>query len=73
MSLMTNLRSKLELFRLERRYTARRSRRSTFISDAQYVDGEYIIGPNTGPRKTAVAGRRRAGTRGGLRGVLRVL
>ncbi len=34
--------SKIELFRLEQRYTKRRNRRSTFVSDAQYVDGEYI-------------------------------
>ena len=33
---------KIELFRLEQRYTRRRNRRSTFVSEAQYVDGEYI-------------------------------
>jgi hypothetical protein len=33
---------KIELFRLEQRYTKRRHRRSTFVSDATYVDGEYI-------------------------------
>src|SRR3954451_4926879 len=31
----------IELFRLEQRYT-RRKRRTTFISNAQYVDGEYV-------------------------------
>jgi hypothetical protein len=31
----------IELFKLEQRYT-RRKRRTTFISDAQYVNGEYI-------------------------------
>jgi len=31
----------LELYRLEQRYT-RRDKRTTFFSDAQYVDGEYI-------------------------------
>jgi hypothetical protein len=31
----------LELYRLEQRYT-RREKRTTFISDAQYVDGEYV-------------------------------
>lgn len=31
----------IELFRLEQRYT-RRKNRSGFVSDAQYVDGEYI-------------------------------
>jgi len=33
---------KIELYRLEQRYTKRRNRRSTFVSDATYVDGEYI-------------------------------
>ncbi|KAM3083315.1 hypothetical protein ACMFMG_003969 [Clarireedia jacksonii] len=32
---------KLELYRLEKRYTRRRNRRSTFVSDAVYIDGEY--------------------------------
>ena len=31
----------LELYRLEQRYT-RREKRSTFISEARYVDGEYV-------------------------------
>lgn len=33
----------LELYRLEQRYT-RREKRTTFISDARYVDGEYVYG-----------------------------
>jgi hypothetical protein len=33
--------TELELYRLEQRYT-RREKRTTFISEAQYVDGEYI-------------------------------
>jgi hypothetical protein len=41
MGLMDNLRAKYELYRLEQRYT-RRDKRTTFISGAQYVDGEYI-------------------------------
>ena len=36
------LQQKLELFRLEQKYTRSRNRRSTFVSEAQYVDGEYI-------------------------------
>jgi len=36
------LQQKLELFRLEQKYTRSRARRSTFVSEAQYVDGEYI-------------------------------
>ncbi|TAQ89843.1 hypothetical protein B7494_g1802 [Chlorociboria aeruginascens] len=41
MNLFDRLHQKLELFRLEQRYTRRRNR-CTFISAAQYVDGEYI-------------------------------
>jgi len=36
------IQQKLELFRLEQRYTKRRHRRSTFVSEAMYVDGEYV-------------------------------
>lgn len=41
-NLIDLLQQKIELFRLEQRYTRRRNRRSTFVSEAQYVDGEYI-------------------------------
>jgi len=41
------LSQKIELFRLEQRYTRRRNRRSTFVSEAQYVDGEYIYSPTS--------------------------
>jgi hypothetical protein len=42
------IQQKIELFRLEQRYTRRRHRRSTFVSNAVYVDGEYIYNtPNT--------------------------
>ncbi|KAK2593737.1 hypothetical protein QQS21_008555 [Conoideocrella luteorostrata] len=37
------IQAKLELFRLEKRYTRRRNRRSTFQSNAIYVDGEYVF------------------------------
>ncbi|RYP74004.1 hypothetical protein DL771_003315 [Monosporascus sp. 5C6A] len=47
-SLIQKLQAKLELFRLEQRYTRNRHRRSTFISNAVYKDGEYIYQtPNT--------------------------
>lgn len=46
-SLLDLLHSKLELFRLEQRYTRRRNKRTTFISEAQYVDGEYIYTPSS--------------------------
>ncbi|KAF7854688.1 hypothetical protein EAF04_010257 [Stromatinia cepivora] len=38
---------KLELYRLEKRYINSRNRRSTFVSDAVYVDGEYYSANNT--------------------------
>ncbi|QSZ28809.1 hypothetical protein DSL72_003314 [Monilinia vaccinii-corymbosi] len=38
---------KLELYRLEKRYINSRKRRSTFVSDAVYVDGEYYSANNT--------------------------
>jgi hypothetical protein len=41
------LHQKIEIFRLEQRYTKRRNRRSTFVSEAQYVDGEYIYSPTS--------------------------
>ncbi|KAJ4321188.1 hypothetical protein N0V94_003028 [Neodidymelliopsis sp. IMI 364377] len=41
MGLIEKLQARLELYRLEQRYT-RREKRSTFISEAQYVDGEYV-------------------------------
>lgn len=40
--LLNRLQAKLELFRLEQRYTRHRNRRSTFVSKAVYVDGEYV-------------------------------
>lgn len=47
MHLIDLLHQKIELFRLEQRYTRRRNRRSTFVSEAQYVDGEYIYSPTS--------------------------
>lgn len=41
-TLMERIQAKIELFRLEQRYTRRRNRRSTFRSNAVYVDGEYV-------------------------------
>jgi hypothetical protein len=41
-NLIERIQAKIELFRLEQRYTRRRNRRSTFVSNAIYVDGEYI-------------------------------
>ncbi|KAK4113243.1 hypothetical protein N656DRAFT_768176 [Canariomyces notabilis] len=48
LNLIDRIQAKIELFRLEQRYTRRRHRRSTFVSNAIYVDGEYIYqSPNT--------------------------
>ncbi|CEJ91977.1 hypothetical protein VHEMI07658 [[Torrubiella] hemipterigena] len=41
-NLLERIQAKLEVFRLEQRYTRRRNRRSTFVSNAIYVDGEYV-------------------------------
>jgi hypothetical protein len=46
-NLLDLLQQKLEIFRLEQRYTKRRNRRSTFVSEAHYVDGEYIYSPTS--------------------------
>ncbi|RKU45615.1 hypothetical protein DL546_008272 [Coniochaeta pulveracea] len=47
-NLIERIQQKLELIRLEKRYTRRRNRRSTFVSNAVYVDGEYIYNtPNS--------------------------
>lgn len=56
---MANKRPGLELYRLEQRYT-RREKRTTFISDAQYVDGEYITAssPTSSTSSTSTANRR---------------
>ncbi|EGP86328.1 uncharacterized protein MYCGRDRAFT_29667, partial [Zymoseptoria tritici IPO323] len=47
MQLLTTLRAKIDIYKLEQRYT-RREKRTTFCSNAQYVDGEYIYANNTG-------------------------
>lgn len=57
MGLMENLRAKYELYRLEQRYT-RREKRTTFISGAQYVDGEYVYtaSPTTSTKSSSSFG-----------------
>jgi hypothetical protein len=50
----------LELYRLEQRYT-KRAKRTTFISDAVYVDGEYIYGarsPTSPKSETSTSSKR---------------
>ncbi|POS82975.1 L30e-like protein [Erysiphe pulchra] len=45
MNLFERLHQKMEVFRLERRYTCQRQQRTTFVSNAQYVNGEYVLSP----------------------------
>lgn len=52
MGLLDKLHAKLELYRLEQRYT-RREKRTTFFSDAQYVDGEYVYATSPTSSKTS--------------------
>ncbi|EMF12899.1 uncharacterized protein SEPMUDRAFT_16163, partial [Sphaerulina musiva SO2202] len=52
MGLIDRIKAKMEIRRLEQRYT-RREKRSTFISGAQYVDGEYVYNHNTGGSSSA--------------------
>ncbi|ETS85419.1 hypothetical protein PFICI_03444 [Pestalotiopsis fici W106-1] len=48
MGFFDKIQAKLELYRLEQRYTRNRNRRTTFTSNAVYVDGEYVFNsPNT--------------------------
>ncbi|EME81009.1 uncharacterized protein MYCFIDRAFT_183212 [Pseudocercospora fijiensis CIRAD86] len=56
MGLIDKLRAKYEIYRLEQRYT-KREKRTTWISNAQYVDGEYIYNHNTGGSGTSATNR----------------
>ncbi|GKT55888.1 hypothetical protein ColTof4_11699 [Colletotrichum tofieldiae] len=55
--IIERIQQKIELFRLEQRYTRRRHRRSTFVSNAVYVDGEYVYQTptSTGSSSTGTA------------------
>ncbi|KAF2877879.1 hypothetical protein BDV95DRAFT_480503 [Massariosphaeria phaeospora] len=60
MGFMEKLQARLELYRLEQRYT-RREKRTTFFSDAQYVNGEYIYATSptsTTSKSSSTASRR---------------
>lgn len=59
-SIFERLGQQLELVRLEQRYTKRRNRRSTFVSEATYVDGEYVynIPTPTGSSQTSASSKR---------------
>ncbi|KAF9696618.1 hypothetical protein EKO04_005641 [Ascochyta lentis] len=60
MGLFEKMQARLELYRLEQRYT-RREKRSTFISEAQYVDGEYVYAssPSSSTKSAATSSSRR--------------
>ena len=48
LNILDRIQQRIDLFRLEQRYTRNRNRRSTFVSNAVYVDGEYVYNtPNT--------------------------
>ena len=48
LNILDRIQQRIDLFRLEKRYTRNRNRRSTFVSNAVYVDGEYVYNtPNT--------------------------
>ncbi|KAF4126009.1 hypothetical protein GMORB2_1255 [Geosmithia morbida] len=56
-SIFDKIQAKLELLRLEKRYTRSRHRRSAFISNAVYVDGEYVLQtPNSTGSSTSTTG-----------------
>jgi len=57
MGLFDKLTAKFELYKLEQRYT-KRKRRTTFISEAHYVDGEYVYGIQEPASPTNKAGFR---------------
>ncbi|KAL3426231.1 hypothetical protein PVAG01_03022 [Phlyctema vagabunda] len=63
-NLIDLIQQKLELFRLEQRYTRRRNRRSTFVSEAQYVDGEYIYAPTSTYSAQVTGGSSSSGSTG---------
>lgn len=52
MGFIDKLRMKLDIYKLEQKYT-RREKRSTFVSGASYVNGEYIYNSPTGSNKSA--------------------
>lgn len=56
-NLIDLLQQRIEIFRLEQRYTKRRNRRSTFVSDALYVDGEYIYSPTSSPSTSSYSAK----------------
>ncbi|KAF2001426.1 hypothetical protein P154DRAFT_433151 [Amniculicola lignicola CBS 123094] len=58
MGFFDKLQARLELYRLEQRYT-KREKRTTFYSDAQYVDGEYVYASSPTSTKSSSTDRSR--------------
>ncbi|KAJ5814702.1 hypothetical protein N7474_006479 [Penicillium riverlandense] len=61
MGLIDKLQARLELYRLEQRYT-RRKNRNTFTTGAQYVDGEYIYSSNGSSLPTSPVSKHSTGS-----------
>lgn len=69
MGLIDSLRAKLEIYRLEQRYT-RRDKRTTWVSGAQYVNGEYVYGnESTVSSPTSSTSSKSSGFTGKMAGV----
>ncbi|KAL2009789.1 hypothetical protein VTN00DRAFT_5596 [Thermoascus crustaceus] len=60
MGLIEKLQAKIELYRLEQRYT-RRKHRTTFHSCAQYVDGEYVYNTHSPTSPTGTVSKHATG------------
>lgn len=52
MGFIDKLRMRYDIYKLEQKYT-RREKRSTFVSGAQYVNGEYVYNSPTASNKSA--------------------
>ncbi|KAH8701848.1 hypothetical protein BGW36DRAFT_106593 [Talaromyces proteolyticus] len=61
MGLVEKLQSKLELYRLEQRYTRRRHR-SMLFNDVQYVDGEYVYNSSSPTSPTGTVSKSSTGS-----------
>ncbi|KAK4613547.1 hypothetical protein CLAFUW4_08863 [Fulvia fulva] len=54
MGLLDKLRAKYDIYKLEQRYT-QRNKRTTFCSNAIYVDGEYQYQPSPTSMKSSTS------------------
>jgi len=65
MGLLDKLQAKLELYRLEQKYTQRKNR-STFTTGAQYRDGEYVYNSSSPVSQTSTGSSSRKGNRASM-------